>query len=215
MTWIMRLGSWRAAWLELGLGFWLAAGCVSDPVVEDDVPAPEGAVQPESTSSRVVSAIEACDTLMAAEDETRQRLACALPDARPDCPAYLRVAGALPCDDVREDTVEACVAIVGGYTACSDFDTRPCIVTVEEASCREPAPPATGGSGGMGTVDGSAGLGGGGAGGFGPDAGMVTGGSGGAPLADSGTDSGALGGADGAVPRDAAADGDILDAPAD
>jgi hypothetical protein len=114
-------------------------------------------VQPTSSRPDTVPAGEACAALAEALDQAQSRLSCPAPDRSPTCPELLHVAGALPCDEVRQDTLEACVGIIGGYTRCADFDQRPCIVTIEPGSCRSPEPPARDGgdAGGMGGQSGT------------------------------------------------------------
>jgi uncharacterized membrane protein YgcG len=183
--------------------------CTTEPKVEDQVPAPPGATQPASSSSATTGVDEACDRLRAAEDATRSRLDCAEPDNVVSCPEYLRVAGATQCDEVLEDTVAACVATVEGYSSCNEFNSRPCIVTVEPDSCRAPAPPIStdGGDAGPGGAGGSGGAGGtGGAGGM--DAS-----SGGAPLDGGGGTS--AGGSDASDPGPLPDGGEPLDASMD
>jgi hypothetical protein len=186
----------------------LAGGCATDPTVEDDVPPAAGAVQPASTDTATIGVQKACDDLTEAQAAARERLGCSDPDAGPSCEILLSVAGSLPCDRVRADTVEACVGVISGYTSCQQFTTRACIVTVEADSCRTPVPPVPGevdsGGGGVdagyGGAGGSAGGGTGGTGGA--DASSPPGGAGGIT-----TDAGdAAPSVDATAPTDAALD---------
>jgi hypothetical protein len=128
------------------LGLVLLGACVSDPDIEDSIPPPVGLIQPESTEAATVSVDEACASLVAVEAEVRGRLGCAPSAPPPTCPEYLWVAGALPCERVRADTVAACTAHVQAFSDCSAFDTRRCVVTVDVDSCVAPRLPGTGGT---------------------------------------------------------------------
>lgn len=111
--------------------------CVSDPKVEDYAPPSAGAHQPSGDGVATLSVAEACTRLVNAETTTRQKLACTASPS-PQCPAHLAVAGALPCGLYDASTVTACVSEIGKYAACSDFDTKPCIVTAVVSSCHAP-----------------------------------------------------------------------------
>lgn len=119
------------------------SGCVQDPSVEDDVPARPGAQQPEGEGEATLTAQAACDKLGEAESSARARLKCRAAAERP-CEATLAIAGSLPCDAYSESTVTACVATMAHYSACSDFDLAPCVVTAVETSCHPPVPPDAG-----------------------------------------------------------------------
>jgi hypothetical protein len=123
--------------IVVGLSCVVVSACVSDPTVENDVPARSGAHQPGVTPGSVLSAKDACDQVLSAEKSARDQLSCAARTPAPVCPSYLAVAGAMPCDSYEETTVTACVAAIGKYTSCDDFDTKPCIVTA--IACHAPA----------------------------------------------------------------------------
>lgn len=116
----------------------IVAGCVQDYAVEDEVLPPRGAFQPREGGAETVDRATACEALATAEDDARQRLHCDTTDHAP-CPQYLSVAGALPCSELKAASVDACVAEIGDYSRCSDFDDHPCIVTVVTDSCVAPA----------------------------------------------------------------------------
>lgn len=118
--------------------------CVSDPKVEDYAPPSAGAHQPSGDGVATLSATEACTQLVSAETASRAKLACTASPSE-QCPAHLAVAGALPCGLYDASTVAACVSEIGKYAACSDFDTKPCIVTAVVSSCHAP-PRAEGGT---------------------------------------------------------------------
>jgi hypothetical protein len=122
----------------VGLSCAAIPACVSDPSVENDVPARSGAHQPGVTGQGTLPAVEACNQLVQAEQAGREKLRCKAPADKPLCPLHLAVAGALPCDSYEQSTVSACVAEIGQYAACDDFDTKPCIVTAVASSCHAP-----------------------------------------------------------------------------
>jgi hypothetical protein len=123
--------------LAVGLSCAGISACVTDPSVENDVPARRGAYQPGATGGSSLAAKDACDQVVSAEKSARDKLSCAAKTPAPACPSYLSVAGAMPCDSYEESTVTACVAAIGAYTSCDDFDTKPCIVTA--VTCHPPA----------------------------------------------------------------------------
>ncbi len=111
----------------------LAAGCVQDPKIEDEVPPLVGITQPKSDGGATTSLDAACGTLLSAVTAARTRLGCSA--SAVSCPGYLRVAGSSSCGEVESATVAACVSAISSYSACADFDTHPCVVTVEASSC--------------------------------------------------------------------------------
>ncbi len=124
----------------------LHVGCVQDPSVENEVPPAVGIQQPRSSGRATIGAQEACDRLTAAARTAQGDLHCAAPDGGLSCPRLLWLAGATACDAVDESTVSACVDAIQGYTACADFDTHPCVVTLEQRACGVPALFDAGGS---------------------------------------------------------------------
>jgi hypothetical protein len=128
-----------SCWL---LGAFGAAACAKDPKVEDETPPGTGIQQPGPSGSESLSLDEACSQIVEAENEARDRLNCE--GAAAECPGHLRVAGALPCDEINRASVEACVDAIGEYGACADFSRHPCIVTVDPESCRSPELPEGG-----------------------------------------------------------------------
>jgi hypothetical protein len=155
------------------------AGCVTDPEVEDDVIPPTGATQPAG-GGVTVTAEAACQALAEAETTARDRLGCE--ERTISCPGHVYLAGATPCAEYDEASVEACTDAMAGYRACSDFGTRPCIVTLVADSCTPPALPDAG------PGDAEAGA---------PDAGPEGGDGGGGP---DGGDGGAPEGGDASLP---------------
>lgn len=123
---------------SVGVALALAAGCVSSPTIEDEVPPSVGAVQPPSSGGATLGADEACQKLVAAERATRDKLGCDDSAVDLSCPGHVLLVGATPCDEYDEGTVQACVDAIGGYAACSDFAAKPCVVTVDRASCHAP-----------------------------------------------------------------------------
>lgn len=123
--------------MVVGLSCGVLSACVSDPTVENDVPARSGAHQPGVTGESAISAKDACDQVLSAEQSARDKLSCAARTPASVCPSYLAVAGSMPCDSYEESTVTACVTAIGEYTSCDDFDTKPCIVTA--ITCHPPA----------------------------------------------------------------------------
>ena len=122
--------------LALGLSCAAPTACVSDPNIENDVPAEPGAKQPSADGGATLNFGAACSELADAEKAERSKLGCKVVTRA--CPAYVAVAGALPCDLYVESTVAACVAAIRHYGACSDFDTKPCVVTAVASSCHAP-----------------------------------------------------------------------------
>lgn len=121
---------------------------MEDIRTEGDVPANPGAIQP-ATSGASLSLDEACERLANAEKDARRRLECD-PSSLPGCPERLRLAGSLVCTEVDEGSVDGCVEAIEGYRFCSDFDARPCVVTVVADTCKNPfeggvVPPPEGG----------------------------------------------------------------------
>jgi hypothetical protein len=119
---------------------WLVSACVSDPAVEADVPASPGAVQPGGNGGSQVAAAEACTRIKAARTAAADKLGC--DDPGDECPRYLYVAGAMPCDEYAGDSLDACEVVIGKYESCADLSARPCVVTPVAATCHKPAPPA-------------------------------------------------------------------------
>jgi hypothetical protein len=124
------------------LSLWLVAGCISDPAVEADVPASQGITQPDGGGGAKLTAAEACDRMTSARAAAAKKLGCDDPGDR--CPRYLFVAGAAPCTEYTEGSVDACVAVIDSYDACKDFSERACVATPVAGSCR-PLPVPDGG----------------------------------------------------------------------
>lgn len=134
----------------------VAEGCVSDHTVEDTVTPSIGATQPDGGSSGPVGAPAACDRIKSARSAARAKLGCDAP--KDECPNLLLLAGSIPCDDFTGGSIAACEAAIGAYGKCSDFDTKPCVVTPVSTSCHAPAAPEAGahpsGDGGVKPSDG-------------------------------------------------------------
>jgi hypothetical protein len=115
----------RAFWCALGV---LAAqtGCGSSSDTKDTVPARPGFQMPEGGSARLGEA-EACTELSQALSGSAQRLGCSA--APVSCPSYVRPAGGEGCFEYDDASVKACVNAVKGYTRCTDFETKRCIVS--------------------------------------------------------------------------------------
>lgn len=113
--------------------------CVSDHAVEDDVVPSPGAVQPDGGSLANVAAAVACDRLKSARSGAATKLGCDTP--KDECPGLLLLAGSTPCDEYTGGSVSACEGWIGGYEKCSDFSTKPCVVTPVSGSCHAPAVP--------------------------------------------------------------------------
>jgi hypothetical protein len=126
----------RVLWLPSLVALVFATGCIDDVNTEEDVPAEKGATQPE-TSGKVIAASEACSRLVAAETAARDDLNCDSSPG-PECPERLRLFGSLVCSEIDEGSVDACVDAIGAYRSCGEFDSRPCVVTVIESTCKNP-----------------------------------------------------------------------------
>jgi hypothetical protein len=126
------------------LSLWLAGGCISDHTVESDVPAAPGIVQPETNGMTQFTATEACGRIKEARAAVATKLGCDDPADR--CPDYLRLAGSVPCDQYVASTVDACEQVIEKYVSCSDFSTKPCVVTPIAGSCKKPVAPEAGGA---------------------------------------------------------------------
>jgi hypothetical protein len=113
--------------------------CVSDHDVEDYVPASTGLVQPDGKAGGAIAAAEACERLKTARSSAAAKLGC--DDPNDSCPSYLLVLGSIACSEFEEGPVAACEAVIDRYERCSDFDTKPCVVTPSAPSCVEAAPP--------------------------------------------------------------------------
>ena len=117
----------------------VVAACVSDHTVEDDVVPKPGAVQPEGGASPNVRAATACEKIKNARSAAATKLGCDAP--KDECPALLFLAGSTPCDEYVGGSIDACAAKISSYVTCTDFDTKPCVVTPIAASCHAPAAP--------------------------------------------------------------------------
>ncbi|HEX7669472.1 MAG TPA: hypothetical protein VF395_07815 [Polyangiaceae bacterium] len=138
----------------LASAIFVAPACVSDPSVEDDVPARSGAHQPAASGDDPVPAAAACERVLVAEKAARDSLDCKPRTPAPTCPIYLSIAGTRPCDSYEGSTVSVCEAEIAKYTTCSDFDTRPCVVTAVASTCHAPAVPEAGPRGDAGKAEG-------------------------------------------------------------
>jgi hypothetical protein len=114
----------------------LAAGCVTDPTVEDQTVSSTGVQQPGGDGGATIDAAAACGQLVAADKAARARLGCEDPKVPLACPDYVRLVGAMSCSRYLQGSVTACVTAMAAYQACGDFDTRPCVATVVRESCR-------------------------------------------------------------------------------
>jgi hypothetical protein len=121
----------------LPLGSFVVIGCVQDPQVENETVPPVGIEQPGPGSS-TIGADSACTELVDAETAARAKLGCPDSVVSLACPDHLFLAGSQPCDEYDEASVEACVQALGAYGHCSDFDRKPCVVTVIATSCHAP-----------------------------------------------------------------------------
>jgi len=139
--------------LALASALFAAPACVSDPRVEDDVPARSGAHQPAASGDDPVPAAAACERVLAAEKAARDSLDCMPRTPAPTCPTYLRIAGAQPCDSYEGSTVSVCEAEIANYASCADFDTKPCIVTAVASTCHAAAVPEAGPRGDAGKTE--------------------------------------------------------------
>jgi hypothetical protein len=125
------------------LSLWLASGCISDHTVEADVPSPTGVVQPGGNGGTELPAAEACERMKSARAVVATKLGC--DDPSDACPRYLFVAGSMPCALYLESSVDACVAVIDGYSSCEDFSVKACVATPVSASCVKPGAPEGGG----------------------------------------------------------------------
>lgn len=119
---------------EACLSLWLVTGCISDPAVEADVPASQGITQPDGSGGAKLTAAEACDRITNARAAAATKLGC--DDPGDECPKYLFVAGAAPCTQYDEGSVDACVDVIERYGACKDFSEKACVATPVAGSCR-------------------------------------------------------------------------------
>jgi hypothetical protein len=126
--------------VSVGTAIALASGCVSDPTVEDEVPPTVGALETDAGTGGHVGAADACQKLVEALTASRTRLGCSAAKPEPVCPSYVAVGGALPCDELYESSLDACVSKIGKYASCDDFDRTPCVVAVVTASCHAALP---------------------------------------------------------------------------
>jgi len=143
-----------------------AASCTSAKDTEDYVPSQPGAVQPK-TNGQPIDEATACADLSKAEASARSMLGCNA--AKHTCPDYIRPAGGA-CFVYDQGSVTECAKTFGTFTACSDFDLHPCIVTAtspctsgdtgEGGTGGIGGAPAEGGAAGMMVVSSSAGAGG-------------------------------------------------------
>jgi len=120
----------------------LAPACVSDPTVQNDVVPRPGATQPDGSSAPNLGAAAACDKIKTARSAAATKLGCDAPKG--ECPGLLLVAGSVPCDEYTGGSVGACESMIQSYATCSDFDTKPCVVTPVEGSCHTPVAPEAG-----------------------------------------------------------------------
>jgi hypothetical protein len=187
-----RVGSALLLLLTLGP----AQSCAETEDAEDFIPSEQGATQPGGDGD-TISEDEACERLVAAEDEARDRLGCSGADR--ECPDYVRPAGSDPCLEFSEESVEECEDVLADYGSCGDFDRHPCVVTAVTGSRAEDCPDFVTSSGGAGGAGGEGGAAQGGAsqGGAGGEAEMGgaagaaagapgAGGAGGAPVGSGG-----------------------------
>src|SRR5690349_4245383 len=113
--------------LGVGLASVVLTACVKDDKVEDYLPPERGAAQPGKDGGGELTIQDACSQVVAALKDARDSNRCKAPaDEDLVCPGYLAVAGSLTCDSVSENSVKACVARIGKYSSCSDFDTKAC-----------------------------------------------------------------------------------------
>ncbi len=157
----------------------MAASCTSDTETEPYVPSEPGAVQPSSGGPLLAEA-DACTQLQSAESSARSALGCAA--VARECPNYIRPAGGSGCFRYSKASLTGCAALYGTFTACTDFDAHPCLVsaTACEVEAGEggaggalgaagaagsSAAPDDGGSGGSAEIAGAAGASAAGAGG--------------------------------------------------
>lgn len=119
---------------------WLVTGCISDPAVEADVPASPGVVQPEAAAGDPVAVVGACQRIKDARAAAAKRLGC--DDPGDECPGYLDLAGARPCELYAGGSLDACEAVFEKYASCADFSAHPCVVTPIAQSCHPAPPPA-------------------------------------------------------------------------
>src|SRR5689334_18596221 len=118
------------------------SACVSDPPVEDTVPSQPGLTQPDGAAGAALTAAVACEKLKTARKGAADKLGCDAPADQ--CPNFLFLGGSVPCDQYAEGSVNACVAAIGDYRACSDFSDKPCAVSAVRSSCKKPVPPEAG-----------------------------------------------------------------------
>jgi len=118
--WVVRVGL-------SGVALILTEGCVSDHTLEDNVIPSVGATQPDGGASGAVAAAAACDRMKTARSGAATKLGCDAP--KDECPALLLLAGSVVCDEFTGGSIAACEAAIGRYGKCSDFDTKPCVVT--------------------------------------------------------------------------------------
>lgn len=131
----------RLIWTTGFLALAALAACASK---DDDAEKPQpndGAgtgiepYQPEGNGVRTSEA-EACQRMVAALDERASELGCVI--TYPPCPNYLRQSTEGTCYEYDEGTIDSCVAFIGKYQTCNDFQFRPCIVKYfEDSTCAE------------------------------------------------------------------------------
>lgn len=151
----------RAGW-AIGISAFVLGGafvaCTETPPTFDEKKPGKGGTQPEGNGVAIDEAA-ACQKLADAHAAASSSLGCE--GAEFECPEAIRPAGACDTYSYDEGSVDACVAVIEAYDACSDFDEQPCIVTAMPVD-GECIVPGTGGSGagGEGGGGGAGGLGG-------------------------------------------------------
>jgi hypothetical protein len=152
-----RIRLFRAA-RALALGMCVLGAVESCTSVKDDepsVPSQPGAVQPDTTGVLLDEA-SACSQLDNAEKSARSDLGCSA--ATHTYPDYIRPAGGAACFAYDKGSVAACVKLYQGFTACTDFDVHPCLITA--VSQCDVGAGGEGGMGGAAPVEAAAGAGG-------------------------------------------------------
>lgn len=141
----------------------VAVACSDEVGTGDNQPAPPGAIQPDA-SGGVLNEAEACQMLLAAIQDRASTPPLDCDVSELTCPELIRTAGSQACLQFDEGSVTACVGVVESYELCTDFETKPCIVTAlpgtMSAGCTPPMPDAGADTGGGpdASGDGSVGM---------------------------------------------------------
>jgi hypothetical protein len=117
----------KTSWIVIGLAaFALAVGCTTKND-EDTGPAnggSSGGGYTPTPNGVGMNEQEACETLLEAFEKHASRLGCTY--TVPGCPGYIRESTVPECSQYDEGTVNGCADFYAGFSACSEFEKRPC-----------------------------------------------------------------------------------------